>query len=179
LEIEIMLISPMPSPSGTNREKLFILQGGRGGLNPRGAYDSRRRLAYDTLGASPNDPDPVKQIAEWAKENLSADDLSRLIGALGREAQQNMPAADDDPDSSIDPIKKWLAGKLQPQDMSTLQKMISKLGSAGAQAADDEPVVDPLQTRGKAPGARVGMDAAATKGLFARFPELARIGRAF
>jgi hypothetical protein len=130
-----MIIKPMPSPQGTNREKLFILQGGRGVLNPRGAYDSRRSLAYDTLGASPNDP--VKQIAEWAKENLSADDLSRLIGALGREAQQNMPAA------------------------------------------DDEPTIDPMQTRGRAPGARVGMDAAATKGLFERFPEIARIGRAF
>jgi hypothetical protein len=37
-----MIIKPMPSPGGTNREKLFILQGGKGTLNRRGAYDSRR-----------------------------------------------------------------------------------------------------------------------------------------
>jgi hypothetical protein len=176
-----MLIRPMPSPGGTNHEKMFILQGGKGALNRRGmAYDTVgpsptncRGLAYDSArGAS--DHDPVKQIAEWAKENLSADDLSRLLGALGREAQQNMPAADDDLDSSIDPIKKWLAGKLQPQDMSTLQKMISQLGSTGA-ANDEPPVVDPMQTRGRAPGGRVGMDAAAVKSLDERFG-LNRIG---
>ena len=74
-----MLISPMPSPSGTNRERLFVL---------RGAKSNRRGGAYDTVGPTPTnrgamcaEPDPVKQIAEWAKENLSADDL-RIRGLL-------------------------------------------------------------------------------------------------
>jgi hypothetical protein len=134
-----MLISPMPSPSGTNREKLFILSG-RGAVNPRGAYDGRRGLAYDTLGASPASPqDSVAQIVSWAKENLNFDDIRRLAQALGVHAQQSEPVP----------------------------------------AADDDPTADPMQTRGKAPGARVSMDAASTKGLFQRFPDLARIGRAF
>jgi hypothetical protein len=126
------MIKPMPSPHGTNREKLFILQGGKGVLNRRG-------MAFDAaIGASQNDN--VAQIVSWAKENLSFDDIRRLAQALAVHAQQNeaVPAADNDPS-----------------------------------------VVDPMQTRGKAPGAsRVGMDAAATKGLFERFPQIARIGRA-
>jgi hypothetical protein len=125
------MIKPMPSPQGTNREKLFILQGGKGVLNRRG-------MAFDAaIGASQNDN--VAQIVLWAKENLSFDDVRRLAQALGVYAQQ----------------------------------------SEHVPAADDGPVVDPMQTRGRAPGARVGMDAAATKGLFERFPEIARIGRAF
>jgi environmental stress-induced protein Ves len=54
---------------------------------------------------------------------------------------------------------------------------VASLGDA-ISAEDDEPVIDPMQTKGRAPGARVSMDAAATKGLFQRFPDLARIGRA-
>jgi hypothetical protein len=99
-----MLIKPMPSPSGTNREKLFILQGGRGALNPRGAYDSRRRLAYDTLGASPNDNDDnVAQIVAWAKENLTPKALHDLSIALlaaayraGYPSPGEMADAEDD-----------------------------------------------------------------------------------
>jgi hypothetical protein len=125
-----MLIKPMPSPSGTNREKIFILQGGKGVLNRRG-------MAFDAaIGASQNDN--VAQIVSWAKENLSFDDIRRLAQALGVHAQQSEPVP----------------------------------------AADDGPVVDPMQTRGRAPGARVGMDAASMAPLFQRFPDLARIGRA-
>jgi hypothetical protein len=128
----------MPSPKGTNREKLYILQGGRGVLNPSGAYDSRRGLAYDTLGASPEDN--VAQIAAWAKENMSSEDLMRLCKLLGDTA-----------------------------------------GTGSVPAADDNapPSVDPMETRGRAPGARVSMDSAQTKSLFARFPDLARIGVGF
>jgi hypothetical protein len=125
-----MLIKPMPSPGGTNREKLFILQGGKGALNRRG-------MAFDAaMGAS--NADSVAQIVSWAKENLSFEDIRRLAQALGVHAQQSEPLP----------------------------------------AADDDPSIDPMQTRGKAPGARVGMDSAAMKSLFQRFPDLARIGRA-
>ena len=139
-----MLIKSMPSPSGTNHEKLYVLQGGRGVLNPRGAYDSRRDLAYDTLGASPDNN--VEQIVKWAKENLTPkalQDLSVLLRA------------------------------------AALRAGYSSSEAIPTSAADDEPTtVDPMQTRGRAPGARVGMDAAAMKSLFERFPEIARIGRA-
>jgi hypothetical protein len=146
------MIRPLPSPNGTNREQLYILRGGMGGLNPRGmAYDTRgptptnrRGLAYDSAkGAAEHDP--VEQIVAWAKENLMPQNLHDLSVAL-------LAAA-------------YGAGYPAPGEM--------------AAAADDEPTIDPMQTRGKSPGARVGMDAAAsTQGLFRRFPEIARIGRA-
>ena len=131
-----MTIAPMPSPNGSNREKLFILQGGMGVLNPRGAYDSRRGLAYDTLGASPNDN--VAQIVSWAKENLSFDDIRRLAQALGVYAQQN----------------------------------------EAVPAADDGPSVDPMQTRGRAPGARGAWTRRRRRGCSKDFPSfVALVGR--
>jgi hypothetical protein len=139
-----MLIKPMPSPSGSNREKLYILQGGKGALNRRGlAYDSsgptptnRRGLACDTA-----EPDTVDQIVAWAKENLTPKALHDLSVAL-------LAAS-------------YRAGFPTPGSL--------------ADAEDEEPIVDPMQTRGKAPGAHVGMDGAAM-GLLARFPDLARLG---
>src|ERR1700722_16054287 len=132
-----MLIKPMPSPNGTNREKLFVLQGGKGALNRRGmAYDSmgptptnRRGLAYDTA-----EPD-IEQIVAWAKENLTPKALHDL-------SQRLLAAA-------------YRAGYPSPGEMA---------------AADDGPTV-----AGKSPAARLGADSAATRDLFRRFPEIARI----
>jgi hypothetical protein len=121
-----MLIKPMPSPSGTNFERIYILQGSRRRSSPKGAYDSARR-AYDG-------GDPVSQLVSWIEENLDDDARSRLIETLANRPAR--PAEDE----------------------------------------DSPPSVDPTQTRRRAPGARVGMDAASTKGLFERFPDLARIG---
>jgi hypothetical protein len=131
-----MIIKPMPSPGGTNREKLFVLQGGKGALNRRGmAYDSmgptptnRRGLAYDTA-----EPDTIEQIVAWAKENLTPKALHDLSTAL----------------------LAYRAGYPSPGEMA---------------AADDEPKV-----AGKSPAARLGADSAATRDLFRRFPEIARI----
>src|SRR3984885_10856882 len=126
-----MLIKPMPSPGGTNREKLFILQGGKGPLNRRGmAYDSmgptptnRRGLAYDTA-----EPDTIEQIVAWAKENLTPKALHDASIALLAAAYR-----------AVYPT---------PEEM--------------ADAAAAEP-------------ARLGADSAATRDLFRRFPEIARI----
>jgi hypothetical protein len=134
-----MIIKPMPSPGGINREKLCILQGGKGPLNRRGmAYDSmgptptnRSGLAYDTA-----EPDTVEQIVAWAKENLTPKALHDLSIAL-------LAAA-------------YRAGYPTPGEM--------------ADAEDNEPTV-----AGKSPAARLGADSAATRDLFRRFPEIARI----
>jgi hypothetical protein len=131
------MITPMPSPNNTNREQLYILRGEKGAVNPRGAYDGRRGLAYDTLGASPNDN--IDQIVAWAKENLMPQNLHDL-------SQKLLAAA-------------YRAGYPTPGSM--------------ADAEDDEPTV-----AGKSPAARLGADSASLKGVFARFPDLARIGRA-
>ena len=139
-----MIIKPMPSPAGSNKEKLFILQGGKGALNRRGmAYDSmgptptnRRGLAYDTA-----EPDTVEQIVAWAKENLTPKALHDLSQAL-------LAAA-------------YRAGYPSPGEM--------------AGVADDEPSVDPMRTKGRAPGARLGSDSPAARSLLRRLPEIAKI----
>jgi hypothetical protein len=117
-----MIIKPMPSPSGTNREKLF------------------RGMAYDAVGPTPTnrgamgtEPDPVTAIVDWCRENLPAVDVTRLCQALGSMNSEPPPAA------------------------------------------DDQPSVDPMQTRGRAPGARVSMDSAHMRSLDKRFG-LGRIG---
>ena len=68
---------------------------------------------------------------------------------------------------------------MTPDDTRALIAALARAVQPFSPAEDDEPTVDPMQTRGKAPGARVGMDSSGTKGLFQRFPEIARIGRAF
>lgn len=101
------MLKPMPSPSNTNYEKLYILQG-RGAPSPQLAYDSApngprtaaegarygaavaRRLlgtslAYDEAPApeaARGNNSAVAQISEWAAANLSPSDIDALISAL-------------------------------------------------------------------------------------------------
>lgn len=103
------MLKPMPSPRGTNFEKLYILQG-RGAPSPQMAYDSapngprtaaegarygaavakrllggRQTLAYDEAperDVARGNADSVRQIAEWAQSNLSPQDIDELIAAL-------------------------------------------------------------------------------------------------
>lgn len=74
------MIRPMPSPRGTNHERLFILRG-RG---PRMAYDSKRGLARDDdyPRATEHFEGGVDTLAEWCAENLGRKDIERLIEAL-------------------------------------------------------------------------------------------------
>ena len=74
------LISTMPSPSGRNDNKLFILKG----------RPNNPMLAYDAKGGLKGDDDPfagmegknAKQIATWARENMSPDDIGELVALL-------------------------------------------------------------------------------------------------
>ena len=81
-----MLISPMPSPKGSNREQLYILRGGARRAKPAGAYDE-----------APGERDPVMAIAQWVSENLSQEDQSRLLERLA------MKPAQDDEDGGASP----------------------------------------------------------------------------
>jgi hypothetical protein len=106
------MYTPMPSPRGTNNERLFISTGrgaaydsagGLDGLSPA-QYGRRaaRRLAYDDTNpsagqaqaADPNaDTDPDK-IADWCKQNLSYEAIQKLVLAL----QDDAGAQDEPPD---------------------------------------------------------------------------------
>ena len=64
-----MNIAAMPSPRGTNREKLFILSG--------------RRIAHDAAIPDPKDgDDPIDAVVAWAKENISDEGFRILISKL-------------------------------------------------------------------------------------------------
>ena len=90
-----------------------------------------------------------------------------------------------EPDT-IEQIVAWAKENLTPKalhDLSTA--LLAAAYRAGypspgemADAEDDERTVDPMQTRGKSPGTRLGADSSGTEGLYQRFPDLRRIGRA-
>ena len=64
-----MTLAAMPSPRGTNRERLFTLSG--------------RRLAHDAAMSDPeNGDDPVDAVVAWAKAELDTSGRQRLIAAL-------------------------------------------------------------------------------------------------
>src|ERR1700722_12263128 len=77
-----MKLIPMPSPNGTNYERLFI-NASRGA-----AYDAKRGLGYD---AQP-EPSPAAKVAKILVDCLSQDELNEL----GREVVKAR-------DASLDP----------------------------------------------------------------------------
>jgi hypothetical protein len=85
-------ISALPSPRGTNHERLYILRGGARRSNPAAAYDAkggRPRLAYDAV-------DSVKQLHAWIVQNLDDAAQAQLVQALAdtrRGAAQDEEAA--------------------------------------------------------------------------------------
>lgn len=109
------MLKPMPSPNGTNIERLFILKG-RASNNPVAAYDSARqmtpaqaarygaeyarrmtggpRLAYDAVTpeapAAAGNADAVNTIVTWALGNLTPADLDKLVAAIGRERNMSL-----------------------------------------------------------------------------------------
>ena len=87
------MITAMPSPRGSNSEKLFILRGHAPGL----AQDA------SPLPGDPADDENAAcvQVVRWAQENLSAPALHKLASALTEiaSAQSDAPASpvpDDD-----------------------------------------------------------------------------------
>jgi hypothetical protein len=93
---------PMPSPNGTNYEKLFVDAPRRGA-----AYDSKgglrrpvRRLGYDASPvqlAATSGMDPVHMLASWCIAHLDRDAQQRLCEYLSQQP------ADAQDDASLDP----------------------------------------------------------------------------
>jgi len=94
-----MKLIPMPSPRGTNHERLFI-NAPRGG-----AYDAkgglrRTRLGYD---ASPETQDPVHTLFAWITAHLDDAAQSRLIELLAAKSEPF--AQDNEAAPSFDPMQ--------------------------------------------------------------------------
>lgn len=75
----IMMLKPLPSPRGTNHERLFMLKGRK----PAMAYDSRRGLARD---ADPMEEDTLESLIAWVQENMTAPDIEKLCTRLSSQS---------------------------------------------------------------------------------------------
>jgi hypothetical protein len=193
------MISPMPSPRGTNREQLYILRGGARRSSPKGAYDAKGgpRLAYDEV-------DSVKQLHAWIVENLDDAAQARLVQALAdtrRGAQDEEAAPSLNPNATRHGVNATQQRKaaLTAQDArfgAVLKKAFARPGSAAFDArqrrklAADSAIIKSLAERypgfGKIdvaalftdPMARrvVATDAAQLKSIEERYPDIAKIG---
>jgi hypothetical protein len=74
------MIRPMPSPRGTNHERLYILRG----RNPRMALDEAMQEA-DYPNARQHFEGGVDTLIEWCAENLARRDIEKLIDGLNSE----------------------------------------------------------------------------------------------
>jgi hypothetical protein len=136
-----MKVEPMPSPRGTNHERLFILRGRK----PRGyAYDARPardNSAEPGLTASNHHgPDPQSQsggggiegIKAWLRSKLQPEDfarLDRMITARGAE--------DDESESdAVEQILSWARENMNPADCNRLA--VRLLGSGTEDDLSDE-----------------------------------------
>jgi hypothetical protein len=199
------LITPLPSPRGTNRERLYIIKGGARRSGQEAAYDERGGLLRS---GNYDDVDPVQQIADWVTANLDDEAQARLIERL---AARPAPAQDDEP--SLDPYatrqgvnrtlerKRQLNGAQDAKRRRIAQdtKFASVLKASfkpGTQAkalegrhAMDAAIASIVEQRlkiklpaidayGVREDARVGTSNRATTDadLFKRYPSLARIG---
>ena len=119
------LITPLPSPTGSNRELLYVIKGGQRS-SPTAAYDSLRSSAYDDI-------DTVDQICAWVGENLGVEDQNRLVQRL---AAQPAPFAQDDNPAAK--VARILVNSLSQDELNELGREVVKARDA---------VLDPYSTR--------------------------------
>ena len=157
-----MKLIPMPSPNGTNYERLFI-NATRGA-----AYDAKRGLGYD---AQP-EPSPAAKVAKILVDCLSQDELNEL----GHEVVKAR-------DASLDPY----ATRAVPA--SEIKRERNSGGSAmdsrrPARIAQDARFGSALKSAFARPGSaafdarerrKLAADTAVKKSLFERFPDVGRI----
>ena len=79
------------------------------------------------------------------------------------------------PEDSVGQIFAWVTENLDDAAQTRLIEMLANKPARPAEDEDEPPVVDPMQTRGKAPGQRLSMDSEHMRSLDKRFG-LARIG---
>jgi hypothetical protein len=101
-----MPIRSMPSPRGTNREKLYILRGGRGASNPRMAYDSAdgNHMGYGAAEGLPTaggGAETIGKLVAWVTDNMNPADMRMLIEALQNIEGQAMDEPPTFPRSGV------------------------------------------------------------------------------
>jgi hypothetical protein len=113
-----MPITAMPSPRGTNHERLYILQG-RKSTNPQAAYDAMPRR--DNLAAARAYGE--RYARKLLTNNRFAYDLE-LEDADENERQNEVDEADAKIEESINGITEWCKGNLSHID---IKKLVNQL----------------------------------------------------
>ena len=166
------LISPMPSPSGKNREQLYILRGGARRAHPAGAYDARnglRGMAFDDA----NSDAAVEELLAWIRAHLDDEAQGRLIEQLATKPARatRERAMDDDP--SLDPMQTKRIAPGQAKAKAALDSIVADVLAKqfpGIEKID----VQPMQTSPRK--SVVATDSARLKSLGERYPGFNRIG---
>ncbi len=87
-------IVAMPSPNGTNFERLYVLKG-RGPRNPGMAFDAIRRDDEPDSLVGPGGN--TQAICDWAAINLAPEELDELIDALAALKSQSQSMDEEGP----------------------------------------------------------------------------------
>ncbi|MGB5083531.1 MAG: hypothetical protein WBO09_02765 [Methylocystis silviterrae] len=150
------MIRPMPSPRGTNIEKLYILRGRGAPTNPAAAYDS----AYNS------GPHTAAQGAAYG-----AALAKRLIANPNRrlafdEVLPDTPGGAGNSDA-VAQIVAWALGNLTPAD---LDELVAAIGRERNMSLDRR---RPAMDTGRP--SRVETSASARDSFYARYPDAARI----
>jgi hypothetical protein len=154
----------MPSPRGTNYERLYI------SAHRGPAYDSRRGLGYDAQ------PSNACQVADRLVNMLSQDELADLGREVIKARDAKRGASDEEADASLDP-NKTAAGVNW-----TLQRKKQLNGAQDARrrrVAQDAKFASVLKQAFARPGSatydarerrKLAADASVTKSLADRYP---------
>jgi hypothetical protein len=180
-----MRLSPMPSPNGTNHERLFILRGRK----PRGfAYDARPdepgMTASNFHGPEPwsqnmatPDGGGMEAIKAFLRQKLQPNDFAQLEKMI----QSRAGAQDDGPETdAVGQLLEWCSQNMDPADCNRLAARLR--GSSPAE--DNEiggPAASPVDWQpGKTAAAELAGDSRrhGVASLLKEFPDLARIGHA-
>src|ERR1700727_2469662 len=153
---------PMPSPNGTNFERLFISA-------PRGAaYDAKRGLGYD---AQP-EPSPAAKVAKILVDCLSQDELNELGHEVlkARNASLDPYATRAVPASEIKRERNSGGSAMDSRRRARIAQDARWTSAlTGAFARPGSAAFDARQRR------ELASNAAVRKSLIERFPDIARI----
>lgn len=175
------MLKPMPSPNGSNHERLFILQGRR--PSPQMAYDSAAGSYPDARKFFEGG---VATLSKWAGENLSDRDIEQLIERLKCAMSERMTGmireTVSEPAMDAASIRKW-----RDYGANFARKFAADRAKASASAEQEYFARYPNARRLEAsanctvattPSAKpIGADASAERAYFERFPHARRLAR--
>jgi hypothetical protein len=152
------MLKPMPSPSGSNIEKLFILRGRGASSNPQGAYDSAYNSGPRTAAEG------ARYGAQFAKRMTGGARMAYDEGAPDPLAGAGAGVGSSD---AVNTIVQWATQNLGEQE---IEELVAALGNRNMSLDAHRRHAMDAQRRPQR-----GMSASASKSFHEMFPDAARI----